>query len=177
MQIQNAAAGGLYGSQARSLTYVKNERMAGMIPKWVNNTIEGDNNTARSSFAPNTGQNIVPELDQNPEFWFGDILDMVNPLQHIPIVGNIYRELTGDTIHPASKIIGGAVFGGAAGAALGVIDTVAVAETGKDTFSNAYDTVTRHKKFKEEDNNALLTYADLSALKGEDTRKTGLYAL
>lgn len=49
-------------------------------------------------------------------FTFGDIIDIVNPLQHIPVVSNIYRKITGDTIAPAMEIAGGALFGGPIGA-------------------------------------------------------------
>jgi hypothetical protein len=47
---------------------------------------------------------------------FRDVLDLVNPLQHIPVVGNLYRELTQDTIDPAVRVAGGALFGGPFGA-------------------------------------------------------------
>ena len=40
-------------------------------------------------------------------FTFGDFLDIVNPLQHIPIVGTIYRAITGDTMEAGSEIAGG----------------------------------------------------------------------
>jgi hypothetical protein len=50
-------------------------------------------------------------------FNFRDVLDLINPLQHIPIIGNIYRSLTGDLAAPAIRIAGGALFGGALGAA------------------------------------------------------------
>ncbi len=33
-------------------------------------------------------------------FSFGDIVDIINPLQHIPVVSTIYREMTGDDIGP-----------------------------------------------------------------------------
>jgi hypothetical protein len=55
---------------------------------------------------------------------FADIVDIVNPLQHIPIVGTFYRKLTGDTIDPAIRIAGGALFGGPLGA---LASTMAVA--------------------------------------------------
>lgn len=56
-------------------------------------------------------------------FTFGDIIDIVNPLQHIPIVNNIYRKITGDTIAPAMEIAGGALFGGPIGAIASVVTT------------------------------------------------------
>lgn len=59
--------------------------------------------------------------DNNSNFWgedgftFGDLIDLVNPLQHIPVVSTIYRELTGDTIAPGPRLIGGGVLGGVFG--------------------------------------------------------------
>lgn len=50
-----------------------------------------------------------------PSFW-----SVVNPLQHMPVVGRIYRAATGDDIPPAFKIAGSALFGGP----IGVIGTV-----------------------------------------------------
>jgi len=51
---------------------------------------------------------------------FGDVLDLINPLQHIPVVGNLYRKLTGDALAPGIRIAGGALFGGPLGAVLSV---------------------------------------------------------
>ena len=34
---------------------------------------------------------------------FGDFLGVINPLQHLPIIGTLYRSLTGDTIQPAAR--------------------------------------------------------------------------
>jgi hypothetical protein len=65
-------------------------------------------------------------------FGFGDLVDMVNPLHHLPIVGTLYREVTGDEIRGAGKVIGGAVFGGAAGAGSSLVNLVVEHETGED---------------------------------------------
>ncbi|MFZ5791380.1 MAG: hypothetical protein ACOY3L_11850 [Pseudomonadota bacterium] len=48
---------------------------------------------------------------------FDDVIDVINPLQHIPIVSTVYRWLTGDKISPAAELAGGALFGGAIGLA------------------------------------------------------------
>lgn len=66
------------------------------------------------------------------EFSFWDIVDIVNPLQHIPVVNTIYREITGDQINNFGRIAGGAIFGGFAGAALGGMNAIAKNETGND---------------------------------------------
>jgi hypothetical protein len=48
-------------------------------------------------------------------FTIDDVIDVVNPLQHIPLVSTVYRWLTGDTISPAAELAGGALYGGAVG--------------------------------------------------------------
>ncbi|MDR3449348.1 MAG: hypothetical protein P4M15_06325 [Alphaproteobacteria bacterium] len=50
---------------------------------------------------------------------FGDFLDMINPLQHIPVVSEIYRSATGDTISPTARIAGDSLYGAAIGVATG----------------------------------------------------------
>lgn len=51
---------------------------------------------------------------------FADLLDVVNPLHHIPVVGDLYREMTGDSISPQAKIAGGGLYGGPIGLATSV---------------------------------------------------------
>src|SRR3546814_15608721 len=41
-----------------------------------------------------------PGLFGKAGFSFGDFLDIINPIQHIPIVPTIYRAITGDTSQP-----------------------------------------------------------------------------
>jgi len=48
-------------------------------------------------------------------FTIDDVIDIVNPLQHIPVVSTVYRWLTGDTISPAAELAGGALYGGVVG--------------------------------------------------------------
>lgn len=66
-------------------------------------------------------------------FTFGDLIDVVNPLQHIPVVSWAYRALTGDKIAPAAKVVGGTLFGGPVGLALGAVDATLLHKTGRDT--------------------------------------------
>ncbi len=42
-------------------------------------------------------------------FTFADLIDIVNPLQHIPVIGTIYRRITGDTLDPGARLAGGAL--------------------------------------------------------------------
>jgi len=65
-------------------------------------------------------------------FSFAGFLDMINPLQHIPIVSNIYRRITGDEVTPVGRVAGGAMFFGVIGLASSLINTVLEKVTGKD---------------------------------------------
>ncbi|MBI3304400.1 MAG: hypothetical protein HYZ72_20235 [Deltaproteobacteria bacterium] len=65
-------------------------------------------------------------------FTFGDLLDVVNPLQHIPVVATLYRAFSGDTIAAAPRLLGGALFGGGIGLAVAAANTLLEQVTGKD---------------------------------------------
>lgn len=52
-----------------------------------------------------------PSRSDDGGFGFSDFLDIINPLQHIPIVGAVYREVTGDEIGPVAQLIGGGLYG------------------------------------------------------------------
>jgi hypothetical protein len=69
-----------------------------------------------------TRRDWKPQADSKDFHPFGDdgltiddVIDVVNPLQHIPLVSTVYRWLTGDTISPAAELAGGALYGGAVG--------------------------------------------------------------
>jgi hypothetical protein len=63
---------------------------------------------------------------------FEDILDIVNPLQHLPVVGTLYRAMTGDKMDTLPKIAGDTLYGGLWGAVGSLADTAFEAITGKD---------------------------------------------
>jgi hypothetical protein len=65
-------------------------------------------------------------------FGFHDLLDTLNPLQHIPVVSAIYRWLTGDTPGNVARIVGDGLYGGPLGLAAGAFSVAVKEETGKD---------------------------------------------
>jgi len=80
-----------------------------------------------------SGTSSGPKAWQNGETAsFRDVLAIINPLQHIPVVGTIYRAITGDTIAAMPSIIGGTLFGGPVGFVLSLADNAVKAETGKN---------------------------------------------
>ena len=62
---------------------------------------------------------------------FDDLIDVINPLQHIPIISSIYRAVTGDAMSPTAEIAGGALFGGIVGAVSSIADVIFTQATGK----------------------------------------------
>jgi hypothetical protein len=73
---------------------------------------------------------------------FGDFLDVINPLQHIPVVSTLYRELTGDEISPAARMAGGALFGGPIGFAAATVNSVVEMSTGSDVGETVIAAIT-----------------------------------
>ena len=69
-------------------------------------------------------------------FSFHDLLDTINPLQHIPIVGSIYRAVTGDTLGNAARVAGDGLYGGVIGVIAGLVDVSVLESTGKDIGEN-----------------------------------------
>jgi len=155
---------GQVDNSRQTLTMVRNERMAGSIASWSKSDAPFDKVLQRlaDASAPDNSPGNTPspyqnamrgpqesgysnsQAEQNAQaFGAGDIIDMINPLQHIPVVGHIYRDITGDQIKPIAQILGGALFGGALGAGAGLVNMIAKAETGDDLAGHAMRLVKR----------------------------------
>jgi hypothetical protein len=123
------------------------DRINGSIPVWTDSPSATDRvagaltDATQAANAPAAGAQAYADpgkpasVPPHP-FGFGDLLDMVNPLQHIPLVSNIYRYLTGDTIQPIAQIVGDTIFGGPLGAAGALVNVVVKDATGKDIAGN-----------------------------------------
>ena len=70
-------------------------------------------------------------------FSFGDLLDIVNPLQHFPVISTLYRHFTGDEIGIPEKVAGDTLYGGVLGLFASLGDVLFQQITGK----NVGDTV------------------------------------
>ena len=70
-------------------------------------------------------------------FTFGDIVDVVNPLQHLPVVSAVYRWLTGDEISQAAKMAGAALYGGPVGFAVAIANLAVEDASGRDLGDHA----------------------------------------
>ncbi|HKD21107.1 MAG TPA: hypothetical protein VKB71_03795 [Rhizomicrobium sp.] len=77
------------------------------------------------------------DTSSDNDFSFQDLLSIVNPLQHIPVVSTLYRSLTGDTIKPLERIVGDTLYGGTIGFASGIANVIFEKVTGKDFGATA----------------------------------------
>lgn len=86
---------------------------------------------SKAANSPDAKQlSMFAEGDDEPSFW--DFLDVINPLQHIPIVNNLYREATGDKIGVAARLVGGTLFGGPLGLLTSAANCILEESTGHD---------------------------------------------
>ena len=74
-------------------------------------------------------------LGEDGKFGFDDFLDMINPLQHIPLVNLAYRALTGDQINGAAQMVGAVAMGPLAAIST-VADLAFKSETGQGLAAN-----------------------------------------
>lgn len=71
-------------------------------------------------------------------FGFHDVLDTINPLQHIPVVGAVYRWLTGDEPGNVARVAGDTLYGaGPIGFVVGLASVALKEWTGKDPGETA----------------------------------------
>ncbi len=82
----------------------------------------------------------APDAEGEWSFW--DFLDIINPLQHLPVISVIYRNLTGDEISAPARIIGDGLYGGPIGLASGVVNAAVEDATGRDIGGNLIAMVT-----------------------------------
>lgn len=70
------------------------------------------------------------------DFSFEDLIDLVNPLQHIPGVATLYREITGDQISAPAEVLGGMLYGGPVGFISAMANTLVREASGQDIGEN-----------------------------------------
>lgn len=81
------------------------------------------------------GQQVETE---SVDLSFGDFLDIINPLQHLPIVSTIYRKLTGDEQSATANVMGGLLYGGPIGLIAAVVSQQVKDTTGDEPLGHAY---------------------------------------
>jgi hypothetical protein len=100
--------------------------------------IEPSDQSERKSYrlfsppAGETGDSERKRAWKGESFSFRDFLDIINPLQHLPVVSTLYRWVTGDTIGAMPRMIGDALYGGPVGFVAGLVNAEVKQESGKD---------------------------------------------
>ena len=110
-------------------------------------------------------------LDDPPQdFTFDDFLDIINPLQHLPVVSFIYRALTGDKIKPAMRILGDIGYGGPTGFMSSCAEVLFEAIFGEDVGGTAIALLTGgdDDKKKEEEKTAAVAADPAAQLASTD---------
>ncbi len=75
---------------------------------------------------PQSPPTVAPADWDPSHIGFSDVLSALNPLQYLPVVGTIYREVTGDKVNPSLQMAVSAIVSiflgpvGLAGAMIGV---------------------------------------------------------
>jgi hypothetical protein len=94
---------------------------------------------------------VTPSGPQ-PHFWakdsasFQDLIDTINPLEHLPVVSTIYNWIVGKhDIGDVPRIAGDTLYGGPFGALSGLFNALVKEETGKDLGEHAVALVTGDK--------------------------------
>ena len=106
-------------------------------------------------------------MTENQSTSFADMLEMVNPLQHLPVVSHFYRAETGNDIPALAKVIGGGLMGGVVGAAgsaaLSLFESVN-GESILQAATKAFDDEVQHQPFATSNMQAFALTADNSAI-------------
>ncbi len=91
-----------------------------------------------SAYAPDNHEASLSNKSSD-QYALSDVVDIVNPLHHLPLVSMVYRNVTGDDIHPMSQIIGGALYGGPVGAVTGTANAISKVQTGKNIGDHLFE--------------------------------------
>lgn len=90
----------------------------------------------QAEIAAATASHTAQPMWGDDGFSFFDLLDVINPLQHIPVLSTAYRAVTGDEISSGARLAGGTIYGGFVGAIFAAVNNFSVEDTGKDIPEN-----------------------------------------
>ncbi len=98
--------------------------------------------------APETVTVTAPrdDTDDTGKSFFDNLLDVVNPLEHLPIVSTIYSHLTGDKPNDFTQVAGDALYGGPMGLLSSIGNIVFTHVTGKSLGDTVWGLVTGDDK-------------------------------
>ena len=101
---------------------------------------------------PGSGLGNTPGLEEDNvdtgQFWstdegptFAEFLDIINPLQYLPVVSILYRAITGDQIKTGPRVAGGMLFDGPVGALVAGITALFEEASGGDIGEHIADLI------------------------------------
>ena len=100
-------------------------------------------NPAVSPLSPKAALAAPSARPADHDISFSDVLSALNPLQYLPVVGTIYRAVTGDrpplSLRAVGGIIAGGLMGGPVGAAISAAGSLLQHITGIDLDDVAHD--------------------------------------
>lgn len=119
------------------------------VPAAVNFTsggIEGSPSVSKNDAAGEIDTRRYTKFDRTAsdagsttDFTFNDLLDLLNPIEHIPGISSALRSVHGDSIHPISRVAGDILFGGVLGLASAVFGAVGAVADSVSEASNGQD--------------------------------------
>jgi len=121
-----------YTKGSKAVMELRTERYLAEQAAATAKTESNDDNLITGSLPTDGTGKETPVGTDDDGFSFDDFLDMINPLQHLPVVSTLYREMTGDQMDPTARIVGGAIYGGPIGAGISVAEAVLEQATGDD---------------------------------------------
>ena len=87
---------------------------------------------ATAAVSPPPPSSSSAHLWHNGSFSFRDLLDIINPLQHLPVIGSLYRWITGDEPGAMSRIVGDTLYGGPIGFGVSALSVISEDAQGHD---------------------------------------------
>ncbi|MGE4260877.1 hypothetical protein [Shewanella sp.] len=127
---------------SNSLTQVFNPMDAAGTPSTTTQAVPSDSTGGAAQASDSSGDGLLQPFTNGQQFSFGDILDVVNPLQHIPLINYYYRDLTGDEIGFVPQVVGSSIYGGALGAVSSLAEIGVSSLLGESPVKYALNTVT-----------------------------------
>lgn len=96
----------------------------------------GKHNMASAAFEALRTARAEGQTPDEGKLAFGDLVDTLNPLQHIPVISEIYRGATGDSITPQARVAGATLYGGPIGL-IASVASLAIAGNGEDGIGDS----------------------------------------
>jgi hypothetical protein len=92
--------------------------------------------------APPETVTVTAPADDSGKSFFDNLLDVVNPLEHLPVISTIYSNLTGDKPNDFTQVAGDTLYGGPLGFVSSIGNLVFKDATGKSVGDTVWGWIT-----------------------------------